>query len=139
MAMSMGGANRTRAEMNVTPMIDVLLVLLVIFMVCSPMKPTGLPALVPQPAPEEKASAPAPPPTELVLTVRGDGTLDLNQEAVQRSDLHARLLQILKIRGDGLIFVRGEGGLVFGQVAQVMDIARGAGMTRVALMTTPVR
>jgi len=54
MAMSMGGANRTRAEMNVTPMIDVLLVLLVIFMVCSPLKPTGLPAQVPQPAPEGK-------------------------------------------------------------------------------------
>ncbi|MGO9096278.1 MAG: ExbD/TolR family protein [Bryobacteraceae bacterium] len=139
MAMSMGGANRIRAEMNVTPMIDVLLVLLVIFMVCAPLKTTGLPALVPQPAPEEKTIAPAPPPTELVLTVRGDGTLDLNQEAVQRSDLRARLLQILKIRGDGPIFVRGEGDLVFGQVAQVMDIARGAGMTRVALMTTPVR
>ena len=74
-----------------------------------------------------------------MLTVRGDGTLDLNREAVQRSNLRARLLQILKIRGDGLIFVRGEGDLVFGQVAQVMDIARGAGMTRVALMTTPVR
>jgi biopolymer transport protein ExbD len=139
MAMSMGGANRTRAEMNVTPMIDVLLVLLVIFMVCSPLKPTGLPAQVPQPAPEGKKDTPAPPPTELVLTVRGDGTLDLNREAVQRSNLRARLLQILKLRGDGLIFVRGEGDLVFGQVAQVMDIARGAGMTRVALMTTPVR
>jgi biopolymer transport protein ExbD len=140
MAMSMGGANRTRAEMNVTPMIDVLLVLLVIFMVCSPLKPRGLPALVPQSAPEDNATkAPAPPSTELVLTVRGDGALDLNQEAVERSLLRARLMEILKIRGDGLIFVRGEGDLVFGRVAQVMDIARGAGMSRVALMTTPVR
>lgn len=140
MAMSMGGANRTRAEMNVTPMIDVLLVLLVIFMVSAPMKPTGLPALVPQPAPpDDAANVPAPPPTELVLTIRSDGTLDLNREAVQLADLRARLLQIFKIRSDGLIFVRGEGDLDFGRVAQVMDIARGAGMSRVALMTTPVR
>jgi biopolymer transport protein ExbD len=125
--------------MNVTPMIDVLLVLLVIFMVSSPLKTSGLPALVPQPAPEEPTKEPAPPPTELVLTVRGDGTLDLNREAVQLANLRARLLRIFKIRGDGLIFVRGEGDLVFGQVAQAMDIARGAGMNRVALMTTPVR
>ncbi|MGC9971589.1 MAG: biopolymer transporter ExbD [Bryobacteraceae bacterium] len=134
MAMSIGGANRIKAEMNVTPMIDVLLVLLVIFMLVSPLKPTGLPTLVPQ------AGGDRPPgqSTDLVLTVRSDGTLDLNQEAVERANLPARLAQIFKFRGDRVIFVRGEGNLEFGPVAQVMDIARGAGMTRVALMTTPI-
>lgn len=135
MAMSIGGANRITAEMNVTPMIDVLLVLLVIFMVVSPLKPTGLPALVP---PAASVDLPPGPSTELVLTVRSDGTLDLNQEKVERANLPARLAQIFKFRGDRVIFVRGEGNLEFGPVAQVMDIARGAGMTRVALMTTPV-
>jgi biopolymer transport protein ExbD len=135
MAMSIGGTNRMKAEMNVTPMIDVLLVLLVIFMIVSPLKPRGLPTLVPQ------AGSVDPPPrqsTELVLTVRSDGTLDLNQEAVEPANLPARLAQIFKYRGDRVIFVRGEGDLEFGPVAHVMDVARGAGMDRVALMTTPV-
>ena len=136
MAMSMGGVNGMKAEMNVTPMIDVLLVLLVIFMVVSPLKPTGLPTLVPQVG---GGDPPPPPSADLVLTVRSDGTLDLNQEAVERANLPARLAQIFKFRGDRVIFVRGEGNLEFGQVAQVMDVARGAGMTRVALMTAAVR
>lgn len=135
MAMSIGGANRMKAEMNVTPMIDVLLVLLVIFMLVSPLAPKGLPALVPQVG----GGPPPPPSTDLVLTVRSDGTLDLNQEAVERANLPARLAQVFKILGDRVIFVRGEGNLEFGQVAQVMDVARGAGMTRVALMTAAVR
>jgi len=135
MAISIGGANRMKAEMNVTPMIDVLLVLLVIFMLVSPLAPKGLPALVPQVG----GDPPPAPSTDLVLTVRSDGTLDLNQEAVERANLPARLAQVFKIRGDRVIFVRGEGNLEFGQVAQVMDVARGAGMNRVALMTTPLR
>jgi biopolymer transport protein ExbD len=137
MAMSMGGANGMKAEMNVTPMIDVLLVLIVIFMVITPLAPKGLPALVPQGTTGE--IAPTTPSTDLVLTVRSDGTLSLNREDIARADLAARLAEIFKIRGDSVIFVRGEGNLEFGRVAQVMDIARGAGMLRIALMTTPVQ
>jgi len=103
-------------------------------MLVSPLAPKGLPALVPQVG----GDPPPAPSTDLVLTVRSDGTLDLNQEAVERANLPARLAQIFKFRGDRVIFVRGEGNLEFGPVAQVMDIARGAGMTRVALMTTPI-
>lgn len=138
MAMSMGGAAGMKAEMNVTPMIDVLLVLLVIFMVITPLAPKGLPALVPQ-GTKGDIVGPVTPPTDLVLTVRSDGTLSLNQQAIARADLAARLAEIFKIRGDGVIFVRGEGNLEFGRVAQIMDIARGAGMLRIALMTTPVQ
>lgn len=134
MAMSMAGSNRMKAEMNVTPMIDVLLVLLVIFMVVSPLRPTGLPALVPQPP----APGPEPPQSDLVLSVHSDGSVSVNQEAVTLANLPARLAEVFKFRGDHVVFVRGEKGLEYRQVAQVLDLARGAGMTRVALMTTAV-
>lgn len=132
MAMNIG-RKQFQAEINVTPMIDVLLVLLVIFMIVSPLKPHGLPALVPQPNP-----APAPPVNlaDLVLTVKLDGGLLLNQEAVTLEKLPARLADLARVRGDLPIFVRGDRDLNFRQVAQVMDIARGAGMRKVALMTT---
>jgi biopolymer transport protein TolR len=133
MAMTTGGGSGFRAEMNVTPMIDVLLVLLVIFMVVAPMKPEGLPALVPQPPAPDNRPAPM---NDLVLTVRGDGAVALNQETVTLQELRERLAEIFKFRGDRVVFVRGEGGLDFAQVAKVMDIARGAGMTRIGLMTT---
>jgi biopolymer transport protein TolR len=126
------GRKQFQAEMNVTPMIDVLLVLLVIFMIVSPLKPVGLPTLVPQTSDDP----PVENPTDLVVTLRADGGLFLNQEAVTLQALPERLTAIFRFRGDAPIFVRGDRELDFRHVAQVMDIARGAGMKRVALMTT---
>ncbi len=133
MAMTMSGTYGMRAEMNVTPMIDVLLVLIVIFMLVCPLAPSGLPALVPQPAQTETPERPG----DLVLTVHADGTVQLNQEAFDLAGLQSRLAELFKLRGDSVIFVRGEGNLEFRQIAQVIDAARGAGMMRVALMTGP--
>ncbi len=135
MAMTTGN-KRFQAEMNVTPMIDVLLVLLVIFMLVTPLKTKGLPALVPQPAvgPDEVVRL-----EDLVVTVKSDGALMLNQEPVTLEGLPARMAEIFKVRGDAPIFVRGDSDLNFREVARVVDIARGAGMVRVALMTTPTR
>lgn len=126
------GRKQFQAEMNVTPMIDVLLVLLVIFMIVSPLKPVGLPALVPQ----TSADPPVERPNDLVVTLRADGGLLLNQETVTLEALPERLAAIFRFRGDAPIFVRGDRELDFRHIAKVMDIARGAGMHRVALMTT---
>jgi len=131
MAMSIGGPARLRAEPNVTPMIDILLVLIVTFLLITPKLSRGLDALVPQPADEKQSS----PRQDVVITVLRDGNVRLNQEPLALSDLDERLKVIFKNAANHVIFVRGEKDLDFRQVAEVIDIARGAGMDRVALMT----
>jgi biopolymer transport protein TolR len=133
MAMSLGGNPRERAEINVTPMIDVLLVLIIIFMVITPLAPTGLHTLVPQ-APTGTAT-PAPETQTVVVSVRGGDSVLLNQETVLLSDLPARLALVFRFAGNHVLFVRGDRNLEYRQVADVIDIAKGVGIDRVALMT----
>jgi biopolymer transport protein TolR len=122
-----------KAQINMTPMIDVLLVLIIIFMVITPLAPSGLRTLVPQAAPAGREQPP--PASEIVITVRADGTIRLNQEPVELADLQRRLTEVFRTATDHAIFVRGEKGLEFRAVADVIDIANGAGLNRVALMT----
>jgi len=120
-----------KAQINMTPMI--LLVLIVIFMVITPLTPTGLRTLVPQPAPVSREQPP--PARDIVISVRPDGTVRLNQEPVNLTELRQRLTLLFRTATDHVVFVRGETGLEFHAVADVIDIASGAGLSRVALMT----
>ena len=120
-----------KVEMNVTPLIDVLLVLLIIFLVIQPPRSHGLKAEAP---PSDKNAAAAAPRDDIVITVLRDHTVRLNSEAVSLDDLEGRLHELFKNAVHHVVFVRGGKDLDFEEVAHVIDIARGAGLEKVALM-----
>jgi len=127
MAMGPQGA----ANINVTPMIDILLVLLVIFMVITPLDPVGLSALVPSPASDsERQSSPA---TPVVIMVRKSG-LEINSQPLLLAQLPLRLHGIFHGRPGATVFIDGEPDLEYGDVARVIDAIHGAGIRRVGLM-----
>lgn len=121
-----------KADINVTPMIDVLLVLLIIFMVVVQHDAEGLEAKVPK-KPEDKA-APSPPSQDVVITVRRDGGIDINLDPIAAPEVESRLRALYAMRGDRVIFVRALEELEFATVAHVIDTARGVGLTQIALM-----
>ena len=132
MAIQQGGDRSP--QMNVTPLIDVLLVLIIIFLLILPKLPHGLKAQVPQP-PDQTHTAHDQPPDQVVLTVYGNQTVQLNQEAPVALDaLDRRLRDLFKNATHHVIFVRPAQEMEFQNVAQVIDIAKGAGLERVALM-----
>ena len=130
MGMLAGGTQR--AEINVTPMIDIMLVLIITFMIVTLQSSRGLKALVPQPA--EPDARPAVTPRQIVITVIGDGTVQLNEESVGVPALAGRLATVTKSVAIDVVFIRGGPDLEFQQIAEVIDIARTAGLNRVALM-----
>ena len=117
-------------QMNVTPMIDVLLVLIIIFMVM-PHKSKGLDAQVPQPSSDAHPQAVE---EDIVLTVEGGGSVRVNQDAATMDQLEPRLVAIFKTTARPVVFIRGKKDLAFEEVARVIDLAKGAGFQRIALM-----
>ncbi len=138
MAMAVGGSKGVQANINMTPMIDVLLVLIIIFMVITPISPKGLQARVPQPPPP---NTPPPPPDQdrtVVVIIEGDKKLKINQEDVLFENLGKRLEDIFKTRAERVCFVKADPELEYQEVAKVIDVAKGVGIDQVGLMTKKV-
>jgi len=138
MAISMGGGGTGEdeddaapmAEINVTPFVDVMLVLLIIFMVAAPMMVTGVPVDLPRSA-APRAASPSPP---VVLTVTREGAIHLGEERIEEGALSARLARLKEENAELAVHVRGDRAVPYGEVLRIMGRVTAAGISRVSLI-----
>ena len=134
MGMEVGESQGSMASPNIVPLIDILLVLIIIFMVITPLTPKGLDALVPQPSPNQQQNQELENKTVVVQVMMG-GKLKINQEDTTWETLGPRLEQIFKDRAEKVAFVKGDHDVLFMDVAHAIDIMKGAGIDKVGLIT----
>jgi biopolymer transport protein TolR len=135
MGMDVGGeSGGSLASPNVVPLIDILLVLIIIFMVISPVVPKGLDTLVPQPSPNQQQNVELENKTVVVQVMTGD-KLKINNEDTNWDALGPRIEQIFKERAEKIAFVKGDNDVMFMQVARAIDIMRGSGIDKIGLIT----
>ena len=127
MAMGSGGSGSgLSSDINVTPMIDVLLVLLIIFMMVIPMSRKAIDLQLPDPTPDNTPQGP--PPSQIVLEVLPGNVFKINSQPVAKNDLQKRLKEIYDPRPDKIMFIKGDPTVKYSDVINAMDAARGAGV-----------
>jgi biopolymer transport protein ExbD len=135
MAMNVGGGGALKSEINVTPLVDVVLVLLIIFMVVIPILQMGYPVETP---PENKTAAVVPPSADqLIVRMDRDGRTYLNKEEVPMAQFGGRLKQMN--RGKKIVFFAADGELPYGQVAEFMDLCRNNGAEKLGIVFDDIK
>ncbi|HET6929094.1 MAG TPA: biopolymer transporter ExbD [Candidatus Acidoferrum sp.] len=122
------------ATPNIVPLIDILLVLIIIFMVITPLTPKGMDTLVPQPSPNQQQNQELENKTVVVQVLKGD-KLKINNEDATWDSLGPRIEQVFKDRAEKVAFIKGDNDVLFMSVARAIDIMRGAGIDKVGLIT----
>ena len=134
MGMDVGNSSGSMASPNVVPLIDILLVLIIIFMVITPLTPKGLDALVPQPSPNQQQNQELENKT-VVVQVMMNNKLKINNEDTTWEQLEPRMEQIFKERAEKVAFVKGDNDVLFMDVARAIDLMKAAGIDKVGLIT----